>query len=116
MEQKKGKVKLEDIFTSKGIAKILRILSIEKEINITKISEITKLNHANVSKHLDKLERFEIVERKQFGNIKIYRLKLEDQRVKMIKHLFDVWEYVPERKEEPKERDGRYKTSGKVGK
>ena len=88
----KEKLALEDIFQSKGRIKILKILAIEGELNISEIARRAHINHNSTRYHLNFLVKSNILQEKIFGRIRIYRFKIEDMRVRAIKTLFDIWE------------------------
>ncbi|HUY01137.1 MAG TPA: winged helix-turn-helix domain-containing protein [Candidatus Deferrimicrobium sp.] len=85
-------INLEDVFQSKGRVKILKLLASEGELNISNIARRTNLNHTSTRNHLYFLEQANILEKKVFGRIRIYRFRSEDSKVRAIKHLFDLWE------------------------
>ena len=82
----------EEILGTKGRIKILRILAIVEEINVSKIVKLTGINHTTVKKHLDKLIEYDFIQIKQFGRIKIYRYKNENLKAQMLKNLIFFWE------------------------
>ncbi|MHA1713953.1 MAG: winged helix-turn-helix domain-containing protein [Candidatus Ranarchaeia archaeon] len=83
---------IEDIFSSRGRVKIIRVLAKENELNISEIARQANLNHSTACQHLEFLKKAGIVQKKVFGRIKIFRFRLENIRAKAIKHLFDLWE------------------------
>jgi len=88
----KEKLALEDIFQSKGRIKILKILAIEGELNISEIARRAHINHNSTRYHLNFLVKSNILQEKIFGRIRIYLFKIEDMRLREIKTLFDIWE------------------------
>ncbi|MGC8936372.1 MAG: ArsR/SmtB family transcription factor [Candidatus Methanomethylicaceae archaeon] len=80
---------LEDILSSKGRIKVLKVLAEKGELNISDITRRANLNHATASSHLRSLCELGIVEEKRFGRIRIFRLKREDPRAWAIQTLFD---------------------------
>jgi len=82
---------LEDVLSSKGRIKIIKVLAKEIELNISEIARQSQLNHSTACKHLDFFEKAGIVQKKVFGRIKIYRFKLENVKVRGMKALFDLW-------------------------
>jgi DNA-binding transcriptional ArsR family regulator len=84
---------IEDVLSSKGKIKILKILTHYEELNISEIVRRAQLNHATVTQHLDYFKAVGIVEEKTFGRIKIYRLSPEDAKVKVIRDLMESWEH-----------------------
>lgn len=83
---------IEEVLSSKGKIKILKILTHYDELNISEIVRRAQLNHATVTQHLDYFKTIGIVEEKAFGRIKIYRLSPEDAKVKVIRDLMESWE------------------------
>ena len=86
------KIDIEDIFASKGRTKIIKILVIHNETNISNIVKLTGLNHSSVKNHLNFLSKAKIIEEKCFGRIKIYRFKDENIKANAIKNLIEFWE------------------------
>jgi DNA-binding transcriptional ArsR family regulator len=82
---------IEDVLSSRGRIKIIKILAQEIELNISEIARRSQLNHSTACRHLDFLEEAGIIQKKVFGRIKIYRFKLENVKVKGLKSLFDLW-------------------------
>ena len=83
---------IEEVFSSKGRVKILRILAEIGELNISEIARRAGLNYATTNQHLQVLEKHELVCHKTFGRIRIFRYNEENPRAKMIKQLIDFWE------------------------
>jgi len=85
-------VKIEEVLSSKGRVKILRILSEIGELNISDIARRAGLNYATTNGHLQVLEEAELIKHKSFGRIRIYRFNEENARAKAIKDLMETWE------------------------
>jgi DNA-binding transcriptional ArsR family regulator len=83
---------IEEVFSSKGRVKILRILAEIRELNISEIARRSGLNYATTNKHLQVLENHRLVRHKTFGRIRIFRFNEENPRARMIKQLIDFWE------------------------
>jgi DNA-binding transcriptional ArsR family regulator len=84
---------IEEVLSSKGKIKILKILTHFDELNISEIVRRAQLNHATVTQHLDYFKAIGIVEEKAFGRIKIFRLSPDDAKVKVIRDLVESWEH-----------------------
>ncbi len=80
---------MEDIFSSKGRVKVLKILAERGEMNISEITRRSSLNHTTTAMHLKKLCELGVVEEKNFGRIRIFRFKREDPRAWAIQSLFE---------------------------
>ena len=83
---------IEDVFSSKGRVKILRILAEIGELNISEIARRAGLNYATTNQHLQVLETHLLVRHKTFGRIRIFRYNEENPRANMIKQLIEFWE------------------------
>jgi DNA-binding transcriptional ArsR family regulator len=82
---------IEEVFSSKGRVKILRILVDIGELNISEIARRAGLNYATTNHHLQVLEGSGIVRHKNFGRIRIFRFNEENSRARMIRELVDGW-------------------------
>ncbi len=86
-------VDIEDIFSSRGKTKIIKLLALRGELNISKIVELTGLNHFSVKTHLFFFREIDFVQEKKFGRIKIYRFKTENLKAKALENLIKFWEF-----------------------
>jgi DNA-binding transcriptional ArsR family regulator len=82
---------IEDVFSSRGRVKILRILVEIGELNISEIARRAGLNYATTNQHLEALENYGLVQHKKFGRIRIFRLNEANFRTKMIKEMMETW-------------------------
>jgi DNA-binding transcriptional ArsR family regulator len=82
---------IEDVFSSKGRVRILRILVEIEELNISEIARRAGLNYATTNQHLQALENAGLVRHKRFGRIRIFRFNEVDSRAKLIKELIENW-------------------------
>ncbi len=82
-------VSVEDIFSSKGRVKVLKLLAERGEMNISDITRRSNLNHTTTAMHLKRLCELGVVEEKNFGRIRIFRFRREDQRAWAIQSLFE---------------------------
>lgn len=83
---------VEDIFSSKGRVRILRLLVEIGELNISEIARRAGLNYATANQHLGILERAGLILHKSFGRIRIYRLNETSTHARAIKTLIEGWE------------------------
>ncbi len=89
---KKEPYLLEDLLGSRARVKILKVLAIKKELNISSIIKEANLNHRNAIKHLQYLKEVDLVQQKNFGRIKIFRFKKENLRARSFKNFLEIWE------------------------
>ena len=85
-------MQIEDVFSSRGRVRILRILAEIGELNISEIARRAGLNYATTDQHLRVLEDAKLVRHKKFGRIRIFRFQEENPRAQMIRELIDFWE------------------------
>lgn len=83
---------IEDLLGSRARVKILKILAINKELNISSIIKKANLNHKNAKKHLNYLKEVNMIQQKNFGRIKIFRFKQENLKAKSFKNFLEIWE------------------------
>jgi predicted transcriptional regulator len=83
---------IEDVFSSKGRVKILRILSEMGELNISEIARRAGLNYTTTNQHLQVLENYKLVCHKTFGRIRIFRYNEDNLRAIKIRQLMEFWE------------------------
>jgi len=92
VNEAKKKYNIEDLLGSKARIKILKVLALYNELNISLIISKTKLNHSIAVKHLNLLESFNLIQEKNFGRIKIYRYKIENIKARSLKKFIEIWE------------------------
>ncbi len=85
-------MQIENVFSSKGRVRILRILAEIGELNISEIARRAGLNYATTNQHLKVLEDADLVRHKRFGRIRIFRYHEENPRARKIKELMELWE------------------------
>ena len=83
---------IEDVFSSKGRMKILRVLADIGELNVSEIARRAGLNYATTNQHLQVLESHGLVKYKKFGRVRIFRLNEENPAARMIIELIESWE------------------------
>lgn len=91
LKQNNNKLSLEQVFSSRGRAKILDLLAKKNEMNISEIIRRTALNHNSVTQHLESLRALGLIQEKKFGRIKIYRFRNENLNARALKNLIDLW-------------------------
>ena len=82
----------EGIFSSKSRAKIIRILAIKNELNISKIISLTGISHSCAENHLNYLKKISFIKEKRFGRIRIFQFQEENIKARALKNLIFFWE------------------------
>ncbi|MEM1619517.1 MAG: winged helix-turn-helix domain-containing protein [Fervidicoccaceae archaeon] len=80
--------------SSRGKAKILRVLYSLGEVNITRIVRETRLNHRAVSRHLREMTEAGLVIERTLGRSKLYSLNYADPRVLALRDALEALEEV----------------------
>ena len=83
---------IEDVLSSKGRVRILRILADIGELNISEIARRAGLNYTTTNQHLQALENAGLIRHKKFGRIRIFRFNEESPRSRMIMKLIESWD------------------------
>ena len=88
----KKKRAIEDVLSSRGRVRILKLLAKCNELNISAIAKETNLNHGLVKEHLKFLTEAGLIKEKRFGRILIYQYQNNDIIANALKKLFLLWE------------------------
>lgn len=82
-----------DILGTKTRVKIIHYLTNapHNELNISKLTELCKTNHGLMQENLEFLKKAGIVQERNFGRIRIFRLISENYKVKHLKNAFETW-------------------------
>lgn len=83
---------IEEIFSSKGRIKILKMLILHGEINLTSLIRETGLNYTTVIKHINYLKSRGLIEEINLGRVKIYRPNWANPRVRYVEELIQTLE------------------------
>ena len=83
---------VEDVLSSKGRVRILKLLAELGELNISAISRTINLNHTAVKDHLRFLTEVGLIKEKKFGRILIYQFDENNVLAHSLKQLFRIWE------------------------
>ena len=85
------KLTLENVFSSRGRVRILKLLAEIGELNISAISRNINLNHSAVKEHLKFLTEVGLLIEKKFGRILIYQFQDNNILAHSLKQLFKIW-------------------------
>ena len=83
---------IEEVLSSKGRVKILKVLAEIGELNISEIARRAGLNYTTTNKHLMALEHLGFILHKRFRRISIFRFNEGNPRAEMVRKLVDSWE------------------------
>jgi len=82
---------LDRILSSAGRIRILERLS-HGEDNLTDIARKTGQSYTATARHLDQLVEAGIVQEKNYGRVRIFRLSIEIERVRKLRELIMEWD------------------------
>jgi DNA-binding transcriptional ArsR family regulator len=72
--------------------RILKVLGHVGELNVSEIARRLGVNYETTSKHLKILEDESILQHKEFGRIRLYRINEHSPKAKAVLDLVRVWE------------------------
>ena len=84
---------LDKILTSSGRIRIISLLSQVEELHLTEIAKRTDQSYTSTERHLTDLAKASIVEERDYGRVRIFQLKLDNPKVKMLKDLVLAWNH-----------------------
>lgn len=90
--QKIKHLPVEDVLSSRGRVRILKLLADLGELNVSAISRKINLNHSAVKEHLKFLSDVGLIREKKFGRILIYQYENDNILAESLKQLFKIWE------------------------
>jgi len=82
---------LDRILSSAGRIRILERLS-HGEDNLTDIARKTGQSYTATARHLDQLVEAGVVQEKNYGRVRIFRLCVEREQVRMLRDLIVGWD------------------------
>ena len=66
---------VEEILGSRGRIRVLQVLTMSGELNISEVSRRTGLNYTSVQRHLMKLKELGLLKEKRYGKIRIFEIQ-----------------------------------------
>lgn len=81
------KIKIEDLLSSRGRVKIIKIIIKYGETNITRIVRESSLNHKTVKKHLEFLVKNGLIHEKTYGRVKLYSINYKNPHALLLKDV-----------------------------
>ncbi len=87
----KSKTEIEDVLSSRGRVRILKLLAELGELNVSAISRTINLNHSAVKEHLRFLTEVGLIKEKRFGRILIYQFEENNILSQSLKQVFKIW-------------------------
>ena len=88
---------LDRILSSAGRIRILQLLSHNGEDNLTDIARKTSQSYTATVRHLEQLVEAGIVQEKNYGRVRIFRLRVEKEPARKLCEFILEWNELEER-------------------
>lgn len=82
-------ISIEDVLSSRGRVRILKLLLEQEELNISAIMHKCALNYSAVIYHLRKLVEAGLVKEKRFGKIRIFKINKSNPTNILLGRVFE---------------------------
>lgn len=82
---------LERVLSSSGRIRILTLLSAIEELHLTEIAKRTEQSYSATGRHLDDLTNAEIVEERDYGRVRVFRLNRSNNRARLVQEMILKW-------------------------
>ena len=87
---------LDRILSSSGRIRILTLLSEVEQLHLTEIAKRTDQSYSATERHLDDLSKAGIVEERDYGRVRVFKLNLTNDRAKLLQELIVKWNHSQE--------------------
>jgi DNA-binding transcriptional ArsR family regulator len=87
---------LDRVLSSSGRIRILTLLSKVEQLHLTEIAKRTEQSYSAAERHLDDLSEVGIVEERDYGRVRVFRLNLTNDRAKLLQELILKWNHNQE--------------------
>ena len=84
---------LDRVLSSSGRIRILTLLSQVEQLHLTEIAKRTEQSYSAAERHLDDLSEAGIVEERDYGRVRVFRLDLTNDRAKLLQELILKWNH-----------------------
>ena len=82
---------LERILSSSGRIRILTVLSEVEQLHLTEIAKRTDQSYSATERHLSDLLQAGIVEERDYGRVRVFKLNLTNDHAKLLLELILKW-------------------------
>jgi len=86
-------VPLDRILSSSGRIRILTLLSEVEQLHLTEIAKRTDQSYSAAERHLDDLSEAGIVEERDYGRVRVFKLNLANDHAKFLQDLILKWNH-----------------------
>ena len=82
---------LERVLSSSGRIRILTLLSGIEELHLTEIARRTEQSYSAAQRHLDDLSKAGIVEERDYGRVRMFKLNRTNDHARLLQDLILKW-------------------------
>jgi len=82
---------LDRVLSSSGRIRILTLLSDVGELHLTEIAKRTEQSYSATERHLDDLSEAGIVEERDYGRVRVFKLNQANEYAKLLQELILKW-------------------------
>ena len=82
---------LDKILSSSGRIRILTLLSEVEQLHLTEIAKRTDQSYSAAERHLSDLSQAGIVEERDYGRVRVFKLNQANDRAKLLQDLILKW-------------------------
>jgi DNA-binding transcriptional ArsR family regulator len=82
---------LERVLSSSGRIRILTLLTGIEELHLTEIAKRTEQSYSAAERHLEDLSKAGIVEERDYGRVRMFKLNLTNDHAKLLQDLILKW-------------------------
>ena len=82
---------LDRVLSSSGRIRILELLSEVEELHLTEIAKRTEQSYSATERHLDELSEAGIVEERDYGRVRVFRLNPVNDKAGIVRELVHKW-------------------------
>lgn len=87
---------LDRILSSSGRIRILTLLSEVEQLHLTEIAKRTDQSYSATERHLGDLLEAGIVEERDYGRVRVFKLNLTNDRARLLQELILKWNHNQE--------------------
>jgi DNA-binding transcriptional ArsR family regulator len=84
---------LDKILSSSGRIRILALLSEVEQLHLTEIAKRTVQSYSATERHLDDLRLAGIVEERDYGRVRVFKLNPSNDHAKLLQELILKWNH-----------------------
>lgn len=90
LAEEKG-LSLDRVLSSSGRIRILALLSEVEELHLTEIAKRTEQSYSATERHLNELSEARILEERDYGRVRVFRLNKANNRARLVQELVLKW-------------------------